>query len=194
MSRGFLFFLLASIALGHPAFAGSPDSIVVFNEIHYHPKGASEDGEWIEVFNQMGIRTDVSGWRIKGINYTFPDGTVIAPGAYLVVYRNPVAGQLGPFTGSLNNQGEHLELFNKGDRLMDELDYGDSGRWPIEADGVGATLAKRKPYSSSNQSGNWTHSSQVVTSMTSSTVMIPTSLFSPSTKRLIHASEEFSCN
>ena len=161
MSRGFLFFLLASIALGHPAFAGSPDSVVVFNEIHYHPKGASENGEWIEVFNQMGIRTDVSGWRIKGINYTFPDGTIIDPGAYLVVYRNPVAGKLGPYTGSLDNSGELLELINHTDRLMDELDYRDSGRWPIEADGAGATLAKRKPYSSSNQSGNWTHSSQV---------------------------------
>ncbi|MBT6463956.1 MAG: DUF5011 domain-containing protein [Opitutae bacterium] len=147
--------------LGHLTFAGSPDSVVVFNEIHYHPKGSSKDGEWVEVFNQMGIRTDVSGWRIKGINYTFPDGTIIAPGAYLVVRRKPVAGQLGPFTGSLDDQGERIELFNKGNRLMDELDFKDSGRWPIEADGSGATLAKRKPYSSSNESGNWTHSIQV---------------------------------
>ena len=163
MVRGVSLFLIAMswVLPGQLAFGGAPDSVVVFNEVNYHPRGASEDGEWVELFNQMGIRTDVSGWRIKGIGYTFPRGTFMAPGAYLVIYRNPVAGQLGPFSGSLDNQGERLELINQGGRLMDELDYGDSGRWPPEADGAGATLAKGDPYASSSKLGNWTHSSQV---------------------------------
>jgi hypothetical protein len=161
MSRLLFPILLLSAAVCQPVSAGSPDAVVVFNEIHYNPPGPTEDGEWIELFNQMGIKTDVSGWRIKGLGYTFPQGTIIEPGGYLVVYKSPPAGKLGPFSGSLDNNGELLELVNKGERLMDELDYGDYGRWPVEADGSGATLAKRTPYAANKPTENWTYSAQV---------------------------------
>ncbi|MFT6178157.1 MAG: hypothetical protein ACJA1W_000494, partial [Akkermansiaceae bacterium] len=46
----------------HPVSA-SPDGVVVFNEIQYNPAGSDESGEWIELFNQMGIITDISGWQ-----------------------------------------------------------------------------------------------------------------------------------
>jgi len=153
--------LLFSLVACRIGLAGSPDAIVVFNEVQYNPASSAEDGEWIELFNQMGIKTDISGWRIKGIDYTFPQGTIVEPGGYLVVAKSPGAGQLGPFTGSLNNAGERLELINQGDRLMDELDYNDSGRWPVEADGSGATLSKRNPYSANKPNENWTYSEQV---------------------------------
>jgi hypothetical protein len=158
MFHRLLFISLVACRFG---LAGSPDAIVVFNEIQYNPAGAEEDGEWVELFNQMGIKSDISGWHIKGINYTFPQGTVVDPGGYIVVAKNPGAGQLGPFTGSLDNAGERLELINQGDRLMDELDYNDSGRWPVEADGAGATLAKRNPYFANKPNENWSYSEQV---------------------------------
>ena len=60
----------------------SPDAVVVFNEVHYNPIGSQENEEWIEIFNQMGIMTDVSGWRVDGIGYTIPDNTFIEPGEY----------------------------------------------------------------------------------------------------------------
>jgi len=161
MSHRLLLCLLISLAACRIGLAGSPDAIVVFNEIQYNPAGAAEDGEWVELFNQMGIKTDLSGWRIKGIDYTFPPGTVVDPGSYVVVAKNPRDGQLGPFTGSLNNAGERLELINQGDRLMDELNYNDSGRWPVEADGSGATLAKRNPYFANKPNENWRYSEQV---------------------------------
>ena len=152
-------FLAAWLSLPN-AFA-SPDAVVVFNEVHYNPHGVSEDGEWIEVFNQMGIKTDLSGWRIDGAGYTFPLGTIIDPGSYLAVYKTPEAGELGPFTGSLSNNGETLKLINLGHRLMDELSYGDHGSWPVEADGSGATLAKRNPYTANKPAAHWTFSEQV---------------------------------
>ena len=155
------FTLFVLITLGRVGLAGSPDAVVVFNEVHYNPAGTAEDGEWIELFNQMGVMTDISGWRIKGIDYVFPQGTFVGPGDYIVVAKTPSAGQLGPFTGSLDNGGERLELINRGERLMDELDYGDSGRWPVEADGSGATLAKRNPYTANQPNENWTFSRQV---------------------------------
>ena len=126
--------------------SASPDGVVVFNEVQYNPPGAGEDGEWIELFNQMGIITDISGWRIEGIGYTFPSGTLVQPGSYVVIAKTPGAGEFGPFTGGIDNGGERLRLYNQGERLMDELDFADDDRWPAAADGSGATLAKRKPY------------------------------------------------
>ena len=160
MPRYLLPYLVVSLACCD-ALDASPDAVVVFNEIQYNPAGSSENGEWIELFNQMGIMTDVSGWRIDGAGYTFPEGTFVQPGEYIVVYKSPPAGGLGPFSGSLDNSGESLKLINRGERLMDELSYGDNGRWPVEADGSGTTLAKRKPYTANKPVENWTHSAQV---------------------------------
>ena len=95
-----LVFILATSA----GLRATPDSVVVFNEVQYNPLGAGEEGEWIELFNQMGIKVDLSGWRIDGIGYTFPKGTIIDPGAYLVVAKTPGPGQLGPFTGNIDNK------------------------------------------------------------------------------------------
>ncbi len=156
------FFIVAMVlALHLPHTHASPDSVVVFNELQYNPPGQGEEGEWLELFNQMGIKVDLSGWRIDGINYTFPGGTILDPGAYLVVAKTPSAGQLGPFGGSIDNGGERLILFNQSGRLMDEIDFSDGGQWPDCPDGSGASLAKRVAYTSSGSPGYWTFSSQV---------------------------------
>ena len=60
------------------------------------------------------------------------------------------SGALGPFTGRLGNDGETLQLFNNSGRLMNEVDYGDGGDWPVGPDGSGFTLAKLDPYTSSS--------------------------------------------
>ena len=57
------------------------DSVVVFNEIMYHP-GNAAGGEWLELHNQMAVDVDLSGWSIaNGVAYTFPEGTVIPAAA-----------------------------------------------------------------------------------------------------------------
>ena len=158
------FFLPATVAIAFLLLIsrvhGSADSVVVFNEVQYNPPGQGEEGEWLELFNQMGIKVDLSGWSIDGIGYTFPGGTFLDPGSYLVVAKDPGPNQLGPFAGSIQNGGERLVLFNQSGRLMDGVDFSDGGLWPAAADGSGATLAKRVPYSASGPPGNWTFSSQ----------------------------------
>ena len=146
------------LALQHAS--ASPDSVVVFNEVHYNPTGTGEAAEWIEVFNQLGIRADISGWRIDGIGYTFPPNTIINPGAYAVIAKTPGQGQLGPFTGSLSNSGETLRLINQSDRMMDELAFSDSDPWPDAPDGSGYSLAKIAPYTASTPHANWATSAQ----------------------------------
>src|SRR6188768_2038464 len=53
------------------------DSVVVFNEIMYHPLTNESALEWIELHNQNAVDVDLSGWRLtQGIDYIFPAGTV----------------------------------------------------------------------------------------------------------------------
>src|SRR2546430_9976466 len=94
------------------------DSTVVFNEIMYHPQTNEAQLEWVELYNQMAVDMDISGWYLtNAIGYKFAEGTVIPGGGYLVVSISPAdlvaatgATKLyGPFTGRLSNAGDTLE-------------------------------------------------------------------------------------
>ena len=146
------------------------DSTVVFNEIMYHPAG-DETQEWIELHNQMAIDMDISNWAISsGVQYTFPNNTVIPAGSYLVVAADPVAleastglqGVLGPFeAGILSNSSDTVTLINNSNRVMDQIDYSDSGDWPVGPDGSGASLSKIDPATASDEAANWRASSEI---------------------------------
>ncbi|MSU36344.1 MAG: hypothetical protein EXS36_14855 [Pedosphaera sp.] len=147
--------------------ASAVDSVVVFNEIQYHPPIDANTSEWIELHNQMAVDIDMSAWHIEGgIHFTFAEGTIIQGGGYRVVASNPVAlgaatglsNVLGPFTGSLGNAGEKLKLRDRNGRLMDQLTYNEGGKWPLAPDGSGAALAKRDPNTISDVAENWTSS------------------------------------
>jgi hypothetical protein len=148
-------------------FGDTPDAVVTFHEIHYNPV-TSQEAEWLELHNQMAVAVDLSGWSLAdGISYTFPQGTVIPGGGFMVVAKslgNPalagLPGVVGPFSGNLSNSGETIDLLNRSGRLMDRLEYADRGEWPIVADGLGATLAKQRPGLISGSPKNWRASIQ----------------------------------
>ncbi|QJE95493.1 lamin tail domain-containing protein [Luteolibacter luteus] len=150
-------FAAAGIALGD-----APDAVVTFNEIHYNP-AEGQDAEWIELHNQMAVNVDISGWSLDdGVEYTLPAGTVIPGGGFLVIAKDPgnpalasISGVKGPYTGNLSNSGETIDLVSRSGRLMDRLEFGDSGQWPVAADGAGATLSKRKPGLAGENPANW---------------------------------------
>ena len=154
--------LFAALLLACTSMSGmaSPDSVVVFNEIHYQPAGPAEAGEYVELFNQMGIKEDISGWRIEGLDYTFPAGSIINPGSHVLLAKTPSAGQFGPFPGNINNGGERLRLINQSGRMMDEIAFTDEAPWPVGAGGSGFTLAKINPYLDSGRPANWAASAQ----------------------------------
>ncbi|MEN6426031.1 MAG: lamin tail domain-containing protein [Phycisphaerales bacterium] len=148
---------------------GWADSVVVVNEIMYHPVDGNP--EWVELFNQMGIDIDMSGWSLQGaVDYTFPEGTIIRTGGYLVVASDPaglqtraVAGPqiLGPFTGKLANDGETLRLVNNSGRLLNRVEYAVGGDWPVAPDGSGVSLARIEPMRGTDDPANWTWSDLV---------------------------------
>lgn len=146
------------------------DSTVVFSELMYNPAGADESLEWLELHNQMAVNVDLSGWQLEdGVDYTFPEGTVIQGGAYLIVAADvdALAAEtglteiLGPYRGNLSNGGERLHLRNHTGRLMNAVEYGDWGDWSVVADGSGASLAKEYAQAASENASNWRASEQV---------------------------------
>jgi Lamin Tail Domain/CotH kinase protein len=146
------------------------DSVVVFNEVMYHPATNEAAMEWLELHNQNAVDVDLGGWRLTGgIDFEFPDTTVIRGGGFLIVAVSPstlmsatgVTNVLGPFLGRLSNNGEEIRLRDRNNRLMDSLNYGVDGEWPEGADGAGVSLAKRHPNLASGPAENWTISRQV---------------------------------
>ena len=124
----------------------------------YQPFGNDETLEYIELHNQQAVDMDLSGWKINGgVDYDFPEGTVIPGGGYMVVAKDPVALEaatgitdtLGPFTGSLSNGGEKLELLNNIDSFVTRTSAGviePDTYWSVDIQAVGgATNANPTP-------------------------------------------------
>ena len=130
------------------------DSTLVFNELMYHPAAERDgSGEWIELYSQMSVDMDLSGWSLQGgVEYEFPAGTRVGGHGYLIVAAEPealaaetgLANVWGPFAGQLNNNGEEIRLVNHTGRVMNLVNYQDAGEWPIGPDGSGFTLAKHQ--------------------------------------------------
>lgn len=169
--------------------AGSVSAAPVINEIMYRPgTGYPEntDLEFIELFNPDTSAVDLSGWAItQGVDYTFPSGTSLAAGGYLVVAANPTtlrsgnsaaasATIVGPWTTGthLANNGETVTLAKPnssgGFDTVDSVDYADEGDWATRtrdslggwswvtaANGSNSSLERRNPTLSKNTGQNW---------------------------------------
>jgi hypothetical protein len=142
---------------------------VIINEIHYHPEGDPEpELEFIELHSRGETEADLSSWRFdRGIRFTFPQGTRLPAGGFLLVAQNPsllaarfalpAAQVLGPFEEGtrLSNSGEGVRLVDRSGVLQDEVAYQDGDAWPAFADGLGGTLQRVDPFGPSGAPGNW---------------------------------------
>lgn len=164
--RGILLFLFL---LGGSTFSRA-DSAVVFNEIMYHPLTNETELEWVELHNVMSVDMDLSHWSLaKGIDYTFPEGTILRGGEFLVVALSPatlmaqsgISNVVGPFSGRLSNSGETLELRNNNNRAVDSVSYQTEGDWPVAPDGSGVSLARKNILSATSDASNWIASREI---------------------------------
>ncbi|MDB6032524.1 MAG: exported protein of unknown function, partial [Verrucomicrobiales bacterium] len=162
--------LVAMLCLGGSASVSLADSPVVLNEIMYHSATNEALLEWVELQNQLAVDVDLSKWTLDGgIHFSFPEGTIIRAGGYLVVASSPATliaatgrtNVAGPFTDRLANSGEKIQLRNNNQRLMDEVSYGADGNWPVAPDGAGPSLARRKANLKGSDAVNWLASLQV---------------------------------
>ncbi len=142
--------------LAEPLGPSSRRTGLVLSEIMYHP-AARTDGrrlEFVELFNADSVFVDLSGFRLAGdVGYTFPEGTLLPAGAFLVVAQAPsdlgaVAGgtdALGPWSGGLPREGGTVRLWNRSGAVLLEVTYGDAAPWPVAADGAGHSLVLARP-------------------------------------------------
>ncbi len=146
----------------------TPDGHLVFNEVMYRP--LVPEADFIEIYNNSPISAyDLSGWRIDGLGYTFPPGTILKPNGYLTVTHDRTAFwdaygadvvPTGAFPGSLAVEGETLRLVKPGatpmgDRVIAELTYSNQWPWPPHANAGGISLQLRDPSHDPNRVGNW---------------------------------------
>src|SRR5881275_2798392 len=157
------------VLLSIPA-ATLADTVVVFNEIMYHPATNEPTMEWVELHNQEAVDVDLSGWAITGgIDYSFASNTIVRGNGYLVLAASPetlmaatgLTNVLGPFTGRLSNNGDTVRLRNNSGRVMDEISYGVEGDWPVAPDGSGVSLSKMDRDAASGPAENWRASEQM---------------------------------
>jgi regulation of enolase protein 1 (concanavalin A-like superfamily) len=135
---------------------------LVISEIMYHPTNAAL--EFIELFNSRGEPADLSGWQLDGsVAYTFPQGTVLPAGGFLVVARAPaelasaydLAGVLGPFTNNLPNDAGTVRLRHPSGAAFLEVNYTDQPPWPVAADGAGHSLVLARASLGENNPRAW---------------------------------------
>lgn len=173
--------IVTSIILASTVHAG-----VVINEIMYRPGTTFPEDtrrEFIELHNTDVAAVNIAGWAFtSGISYTFPAGTMIPAGGFVLVSANPNEAQLaygradffGPWTGSLSNNTERVRLSKPGVTLgtfdkVDEVTFATEGDWaPRVREGVfngydwsssatagGHSIELRNPALSNDNGQNW---------------------------------------
>lgn len=133
---------------------------IVINEIMPDPPSKERDDEFIELFNRSSETVDLSGWSFSdGVNYTFPDGTSLAPGAYAVIAANAsrltAPSIIGEYTGSLSNRGEMLRLVDPMGNTVDEVHYYTGGAWPELSNAEGSSIELRHPDMDNASASAW---------------------------------------
>ena len=149
--------LVGVVANPHDALGPtSRKTPLVFSEIMYKP-AARTDGrnlEFLELYNSNPWFQDLGGYQITcaDMRYTFPAGTRLSGGGYLVVAAVPadiqsiygITNVMGPYTGSLK-KAETLELLDEQGAVLLTLPYSNVYPWPVATEGTGHSLVLANP-------------------------------------------------
>jgi hypothetical protein len=170
---------------------------VVINEIMYHPPNHGTNSpdaeEFIELLNLSATPVALfdpahpaNVWRLaNAVSFVFPLNTSIpAHGTLVVVPFDPLANSgalaafrsrygtngtlLGPYSGTLNNEGETIELWRPDapqtappdagfvpQILVERVSYSNVAPWPLGAGGGGASLQRIVAANYGNEPVNW---------------------------------------
>jgi len=164
---------------------------IAINQIMYNPSlQPDEVAEYIELFNRSRSTIHLydpahpsNTWKFtKGLDYTFPPGVSIPPGAHILVVRTdpdlfryvydiPLTRAIyGPYTDVLSNDGEKLELSMPGNPepgfvpyiRTEKINFSDGSHpvgndpWPSDADGtLGYSLQRKVAADYGNDVANW---------------------------------------
>lgn len=144
---------------------------IVINEINYSSSETFDVGDWVELYNAGDYSVNISGWLLKDDNddhvFVFPENTIVQARGYLVICRNrskfmagfPTVNLVdGELDFGLGSDSDCVRLFTNESLEVDEVCYASKPPWPVEANGMGATLALANAFSNNASPLNWTAS------------------------------------
>jgi hypothetical protein len=152
---------------------------VVISEINYYSPNGMDEFVKIENISDNEVPLfkpdnpqDV--WRINGIGFYFPAGTIIPPkGRILVVNSDPSVFRqnygvpqeipIYQYSGNLQDNGETISIempdtpTEKGPVyvVIDQVQYNNKSPWPLAAAGLGASLHRKDKLAFGNDPSNW---------------------------------------
>lgn len=143
---------------------------IVINEIMFDPTSVlTNAARYIELFNRGRSSVDLSGWAfVEGVTFTFPKGTTIPAGGYLVITSDTNAlhaaygkiPALGNYRGRLSGQGELLRLVDRAGNLANQVDYRAGGNWPQLTAGAGSSMELINPWMDNSLPSAWRDSDE----------------------------------
>ena len=114
---------------------------IIINEVAWAGTIASEDDDWIELFNPNSDTlsyVDISGWQLVSatgsLNITFDLGTLIYGNSYFLIETRELATSvpsdyISPYPWSLNDYGDIIRLRKVDGSIVDTVNE-DDGSWP----------------------------------------------------------------
>ena len=140
-------------------------SQVVINEIHSDPPDSKlKFVEFVELYNPLNTPVNVGGWSLTGgVTYSIPGGTIIPACGHLVIAESPAqlqtylaySGALGPWSGSLRNEGDEIVLRDPSLAVVDRVTYELSFPWPTVGDDPGDSMQRINEGLDSNLGASW---------------------------------------
>lgn len=152
---------------------------VIINEILADP--LAPETEFVELHNTSRLSSfDLSGYRLNGLGFTFPAGSVIPPGGFLVVARDALAFAnrfgfdlpvAGVFEGAVDDEGELLTLLAPGtnETVVASVRFDNLPPWPGLQDGASWQLID--PAQDPARVGNWGALPQAATPGTTNSIV-----------------------
>lgn len=139
---------------------------VIITEIMYNPPESGNDSlEYIELHNFNNLPTNISGWSFtQGIAFTFPAGTSVPPGGYVILAKSASAFQsvfgfapqfVWATNDALTNGGEDIEITDASGTVKDYVNYLNALPWPAEAAGTGPSIVLCDFNADNSLPANW---------------------------------------
>ncbi len=139
-----------------PLASCSRTTPIAFSEIMWKPASRSDTNncEFVEIYNSNPWFHDISSYQIvcADMNYTFPVGTIIPGGGFLVIAAFPssienvygITNVVGPYNGSLK-RSENLQLIDEHGSILLTVPFSDTYPWPVATGGSGHSLILANP-------------------------------------------------
>ena len=162
---GVAFWLLVSSRTAWLADTEKASPPIEISEIYYHPPASRRGTEFLELVNTGNTPVVLSGWRFtRGVDFTFPQGSVLAPGGFTVLCEDVAAFRAafgkkasvsGEYAGWLDNAGELLRLQSGDGNTVTDVGYLDAPPWPQTPDGGGFSLERIRYDRDPDDPANW---------------------------------------